>query len=192
MFSSVSINEALALDPAGQIPIDVRVAERKMRYFGAGASYSTSEGFGVEGYWGHRNLFGRAEKLRIAGAQGHRGPVTSVQFTPDGKKLVTVGRDRRLLVWELDGDKATRVEDLGSRSGDVAQLGMSPDGQKLLFDEGRELRVLGVKERKILGSLKNAAGAANFSTMALFSPDGKVILTNGAAPGRFSNETLDD
>lgn len=73
VFSSVSINEALALDPTGEIPIDVRVSERKMRYFGAGASYSTTEGFGVEGYWGHRNLFGHAEKLRIGGSIGRIG-----------------------------------------------------------------------------------------------------------------------
>ncbi|ODT05434.1 MAG: hypothetical protein ABS58_15650 [Mesorhizobium sp. SCN 65-20] len=78
VFSSVSINEALALDPAGQIPIDVRVAERKMRYFGAGASYSTSEGFGVEGYWGHRNLFGRAEKLRIGGSISRLGETADI------------------------------------------------------------------------------------------------------------------
>src|SRR3954452_921137 len=39
--------------------------------------------------------------------------------------------------------------------------------------------------RKIVGALKNGAGAVNFSTMALFGgPEGKVILTNGSAPGR--------
>ena len=32
------------------------------------APISNTEGLGLEGYWGHRNLFGRAEKLRIEGA----------------------------------------------------------------------------------------------------------------------------
>ena len=59
------ITEAEALDASGAIPIEVAVSERKHRYFGVGATISSTDGGGVEGYWGHRNLFGRAEKLRI-------------------------------------------------------------------------------------------------------------------------------
>ena len=44
------------------------VSEGKHRYFGIGASYSSVDGGGIEGYWGHRNLFGQAESLRIEGA----------------------------------------------------------------------------------------------------------------------------
>jgi len=68
VFNSVAIREADALDAAGRIPVDVNVSERKHRYFGAGVTYSSTDGGGVEGYWGHRNLFGRAEKLRIEGS----------------------------------------------------------------------------------------------------------------------------
>lgn len=68
VFSSINLREADALSSDGSIPIHVNVSERKFRYYGAGASYSTTEGLGLEGYWGHRNLFGRAEKLRIGGS----------------------------------------------------------------------------------------------------------------------------
>ena len=68
VFSSVTLREAGALDAQGNIPVDVEVSERKHRFFGAGVTYSSTEGVGVEGYWGHRNLFGRAERLRIEGA----------------------------------------------------------------------------------------------------------------------------
>lgn len=68
VFNSVGITEADALDKNGQIPIDVQVSERKRRYFGVGATFSNTEGIGLEGYWGHRNLFGHAEKLRIEGS----------------------------------------------------------------------------------------------------------------------------
>lgn len=73
VFSSVTLKEGEALDANGQIPIEVEVSERKLRYYGVGASYSTTEGFGVEGYWGHRNLFGNAETLRIEGSIGRIG-----------------------------------------------------------------------------------------------------------------------
>ena len=47
-----------------------------MRYYGVGATISNTEGLGIEGYWGHRNLFGRAEKLRIEGSVGRIGDTT--------------------------------------------------------------------------------------------------------------------
>lgn len=68
VFSSVSVQEATKLAPDGTIPIEVEVSERKLRYYGVGASYSNTDGLGLEGYWGHRNLFGQAEKLRIEGS----------------------------------------------------------------------------------------------------------------------------
>jgi translocation and assembly module TamA len=68
VFSSVTLKEAGQLDAAGNIPIGVEVSERKFRYFGVGGTVSNTEGLGIEGYWGHRNLFGHAEKLRIDGS----------------------------------------------------------------------------------------------------------------------------
>jgi translocation and assembly module TamA len=68
VFSSVSIAEAEALDASGAITIDVTVSERKHRYFGVGATISSTDGGGIEGYWGHRNLFGQAERLRLEGS----------------------------------------------------------------------------------------------------------------------------
>lgn len=76
VFSSATIKEGTALDAAGQLPIEVQVSERKMRYFGAGATFSNTEGLGLEGYWGHRNLFGRAEKLRVEASVGRLGDVS--------------------------------------------------------------------------------------------------------------------
>lgn len=68
VFNSVTLKEADKLDAAGNIPIGIQVSERKFRYFGVGGTVSNTEGLGIEGYWGHRNLFGRAEKLRIEGS----------------------------------------------------------------------------------------------------------------------------
>ncbi|MCV0397454.1 MAG: autotransporter assembly complex protein TamA [Rhizobiaceae bacterium] len=68
VFDSVRVVEAEGLAADGSIPIGVTVTERKHRYFGAGATISNTEGLGLEGYWGHRNLFGRAERLRFQGS----------------------------------------------------------------------------------------------------------------------------
>ena len=73
VFETVEVREGEALDENGQVPVEISVTERKHRYFGVGATYSNAEGAGVEGYWGHRNLFGRAEKLRIEGGVSRIG-----------------------------------------------------------------------------------------------------------------------
>ncbi len=77
-FSSVTIKEANALAPDGTIPVKIEVAEGKHRYFGLGAQVSTTDGAGFSGYWGHRNLFGRAESLRLDGAVSRLGETTDV------------------------------------------------------------------------------------------------------------------
>jgi WD40 repeat protein len=119
---------------------------------------------------------------RIAGA--HKAAVSSLQFA-SATQLVSAGRDKRLLVWTMSGEEAPeRGYEFERRSGDVAVLGVSPHDKRVMFDEGRELRVLSLDGQKIEGTLQNGPGAVNFSTMALFAPDGSTILTNGAAPGR--------
>jgi translocation and assembly module TamA len=65
IFASVRIVEADHLDPNGQLPLSVEVTERKPRYIGFGAKYSSTDGSTINGYWGHRNLFGGGETLRL-------------------------------------------------------------------------------------------------------------------------------
>lgn len=70
VFRAVRIVEGETVGPDGRLPIEIQVAERKRRVFGFGVKYSTLDGTAVEGYWRHRNLFGRAEKLSLEGRIG--------------------------------------------------------------------------------------------------------------------------
>lgn len=65
VFSSVTVREGTGQAADGTLPVQVEVGERKFKYYGVGATYSNTEGAGVSGYWGNRNLFGRAENLRL-------------------------------------------------------------------------------------------------------------------------------
>jgi WD40 repeat protein len=132
----------------------------------------------------------RLERLhRLTAA--HKAPVTGLQFVaPDPSdneplRLISVGGDKTLVVWDLkDENKApTRRMELDQRGGHVEVLGS--DGQRVLFDQEKELRLRSLKERTLVeGRLRNPPGAGNFTTMALFSPDGKTILTNSASESR--------
>jgi translocation and assembly module TamA len=77
VFSSVNIREQDSLTPEGTLPLLIEVSEGKHRYFGFGAEYASLDGAGVQAYWGHRNLFGEAESLRI------EGKVSGIEATTD-------------------------------------------------------------------------------------------------------------
>lgn len=114
----------------------------------------------------------------------HGGVITSVQFTANNH-VVSAARDNTLKLWSRNGEGKYQVAlTLPKRSGDVPNLGVSPDGKLALFDQGKELRLLSLPEGKYVGSLANPTGTTPFTTMALFSPDGKVVLTAGAGEGR--------
>jgi hypothetical protein len=121
----------------------------------------------------------------VCSRQGHAGPVTSVRFA-SAKRLVSAGKDGRLIVWDVEDINRMHpvAPRFDGRSGQVLTLGVSPDGKNVLFDQGKEIRILTLENKEMVGTLQNPSGQMNFSTMALFSPDGKTILTNrsGSAP----------
>jgi translocation and assembly module TamA len=73
VFRASRFEEGDALGADGLLPIELVVQERLPRRIGAGASYSTVDGLGAEVFWLHRNLFGRAERLRLEARVGGIG-----------------------------------------------------------------------------------------------------------------------
>lgn len=79
VFSTRRIEEAEAVQADGSLPLAVIVDERKPRRIGAGATLSSIDGAGLEGYFLHRNLFGKAESLKLEAKVGGLGQ----DFAPD-------------------------------------------------------------------------------------------------------------
>ncbi len=65
VFSSRKIQEAEQVGANGMLPLTLMVQEKKQRRLGLGATLSTVDGAGLEAYWLHRNLMGKAEQLRF-------------------------------------------------------------------------------------------------------------------------------
>ncbi len=63
--ASVRIREGDKLDRDGTLPITIEVRPRKPRYVGFSAKYSNTDGSSLNAFWGHRNLFGGGETLRL-------------------------------------------------------------------------------------------------------------------------------
>jgi WD40 repeat protein len=117
--------------------------------------------------------------------RAHADAVTSMQFATK-TRLVSAGRDGQMVVWDVkDGAAPMRAMEFDRRTGDVPDLGASPDGKMVLIDQqSEEVRVLSLEDGHIVGSLQNPPNSGNFATMALFGPDGKTVLTNSAGAGR--------
>ncbi|RBO97658.1 autotransporter secretion outer membrane protein TamA [Pseudochrobactrum asaccharolyticum] len=82
VFRSTTIQEAQEINRDGSLPLDLIVQERKPRRFGVGANYSTLDGAGVEAFWMHRNLFGKAERLRFDAKVSGIGGSQDSSFDP--------------------------------------------------------------------------------------------------------------
>jgi WD40 repeat protein len=130
--------------------------------------------------------------LRLPSA--HLGEVLSLQFLKSrGKtRLVTAGNDQ-VKLWTLAAtgngvEQEGTAEKYDRRGSEVTALGVtvSPDrGGQGIIDYGKELRIVSMPGGRYEGSLANPSGAMNFTTMALFSPDGNAILTtSGSEEGR--------
>jgi translocation and assembly module TamA len=66
-FATVAITEAEEIGPGDTLALDILAVEMPKRRIGFGAEYSSLDGASINGFWLHRNLFGGAETVRIAG-----------------------------------------------------------------------------------------------------------------------------
>ena len=81
VFRSARLEAAEDIGSDGLLPYELIVQELPGARFGVGASYSSIDGLGVEGYHLWRNLFGQAERLRLdARVASIAYPVETEQF----------------------------------------------------------------------------------------------------------------
>ena len=107
-FSAVTVDAPDQLDPDGQLPLTVRLVERKRHVLGAIAAYSTDLGFSAGVTWSHRNLFGNAERLDLGAAITQLGATASTRPGYDVTATLTqpdiLMRDLDL-IYRLEGIK---------------------------------------------------------------------------------------
>jgi WD40 repeat protein/serine/threonine protein kinase/tetratricopeptide (TPR) repeat protein len=99
-------------------------------------------------------------------------PVNSVEFSPDGKRIVTASDDGTARVWDAQtGQPLTAVLRHGHK---VASAQFSPDGTRIVTAAGNQARVWDSHNGKPLTEPLQHDGLV---TSAHFSPDGMRIVT---------------
>jgi WD40 repeat protein len=115
----------------------------------------------------------------------HRGAITTLAFTPQCR-LISSGRDGTMRIWKLGASGAQEDFRQDGRSGDVGVLGVTKDGERMLFDYQQSLTLLSLNDKRVDGVIQPPAQAGRFTTFALFSPDDAYILTGANAESRLS------
>ncbi len=104
---------------------------------------------------------------------GHPGSVTSTQFSPDGKQLVSAYVDKPVRVWQTATGKLLRQ--LEGHTNLVNSAQFSPNGTEIVSaSDDRTVRVWSAATGNQLRQLKGHTGSVN---SAQFSPDGTEIVS---------------
>lgn len=112
------------------------------------------------------------EGALIHRCEGHEGRIQTIEFSPDGRFVVTASQDKTAKIWSRDGELIATLEDHEnevtyarfSRGGDTI-LTKSPGGPVRLWDERGKIVPCDLMEEK--------EGGLN----PKFSPDGGYIMT---------------
>ena len=111
----------------------------------------------------------------------HTGSVMSATFSPDGKKIGTASYDRTVRIWDAESGKELLILE---HPGRLDSAVFSPDGEKIVAKGSGDLsnntivhtavRVWNTNTGRELYDLEGYEGSL---VPAIFSPDGKKILT---------------
>lgn len=112
---------------------------------------------------------------------GHKEGVNGLAFTPDGRTLVTAGRDGTIKLWNLEKGKETAT--LEAFQSPVLSLALSPDGKQLAVGgaEGKEgvILLFDLPARKRTHRFVNEKKPMGPVSCLCFSPDGKYLASGG-------------
>jgi WD40 repeat protein len=102
--------------------------------------------------------------------KGHEAAIEALAFTADGRKLVSIDRDKTARCWDVGDQEESRVVQKGRATG----LSYSPNG-RYLVESSMENPRFGIRVHDLMSRDPPRVLTARPSRRAVFSPDGRTI-----------------
>ena len=104
--------------------------------------------------------------------KGHNSTVNSVNFSPDGKYVVTGSWDDTAMIWGWDGNRTTPLDTLKGHNSSVYSVNFSPDGKYVVTGSGDKTATIWEVQTA------SAVAVLGFGNCKI-SPDGKYKVIHG-------------
>jgi len=116
------------------------------------------------------------ERLRLT---GHRGGVPAVEFSPDGKRIASSGKDETIRIWDSVTGKPLQVWEAQHVEGQTVCF--SPDGRWLASGNYRNNQILvwSIEDGQRVLILGDEPPGGSGTWSSAFSPDGRTLLAAG-------------
>src|SRR5207245_2546488 len=106
--------------------------------------------------------------------KAHQDFVTSVTFSPDGRRFLSGSHDGTMRFWDVATRKVIRILDTDKAGNEISCVAFSPDGKKCLSTCNEEVRLWCVETGKELNRFRKHT---HYVESAVFSPDGHQVLS---------------
>ena len=113
---------------------------------------------------------------RLFSLGGHDDVVTTVQFNPDSKSLVSASSDKTARLWSLGADGGNQTATLSGHSQGVLSVAYSPNGQMLATSSADKTVKLWLPNGSLVRTLSEQK---DWVYSVRFSPDGKLVAAGG-------------
>ncbi|CUA68982.1 putative WD repeat-containing protein alr3466 [Nostoc sp, PCC 7120] [Rhizoctonia solani] len=109
--------------------------------------------------------------------EGHTMLVLSVQFSPDGSRIISGSDDKTIRVWDVERG-TTIVGPLKRHTSSVRSISLSPDGSQIVSgSHDHTLRLWDTRSGEIIGS--PFKGHTHYVYSVDFSPRGTYVVSGG-------------
>lgn len=121
--------------------------------------------------------------LELIPQLGHTGPIITLEFSPDGRSILTVGADRRLRVWDVESELVVRQTALEIETTREVTLRLSPDGRSVLVSGWAGGEGLIGERFDLEDGRRLAAYAGGAAGRLEFTCDGAYVFNSPPSPG---------